>query len=43
MTVFLILSLCKLFGKKLCNTFEGTSEIKSNRKDTYNRLYQTLS
>jgi hypothetical protein len=22
--------------KKLCNTFEGTFEIKSTRKDTYN-------
>jgi hypothetical protein len=23
--------------KNLCNTFEGTSEIKSTHKDTYNR------
>jgi hypothetical protein len=23
--------------EKLCNTFEGTSEIKSTRKDTYNK------
>jgi hypothetical protein len=23
--------------EKLCNTFEGTSEIKSTRKGTYNR------
>jgi hypothetical protein len=22
---------------KLCNTYEGSSEIKSSRKDTYNR------
>jgi hypothetical protein len=29
--------------EKLCNTFEGTSEIKSTRKDTYNRQYQTFS
>jgi hypothetical protein len=29
--------------KKLCNTFEGTSEIKSTHKDTYNRQYQTFS
>jgi hypothetical protein len=27
---------------KLCNTYEGSSEIKSSRKDTYNRQYQTL-
>jgi hypothetical protein len=25
----------------LCNTYEGSSEIKSSRKDTYNRQYQT--
>jgi hypothetical protein len=25
---------------KLCNTYEGSSEIKSSRKDTYNRQYQ---
>jgi hypothetical protein len=24
---------------KLCNTFEGSSEIKSSRRDTYNRQY----
>jgi hypothetical protein len=24
---------------KLCNTYEGSSEIKSSRKDTYNRQY----
>jgi hypothetical protein len=28
---------------KLCNTFEGSFEIKSSRKDTYNRQYQTFS
>jgi hypothetical protein len=28
---------------KLCNTYEGTSEIKSSRRDTYNRQYQTVS
>jgi hypothetical protein len=28
---------------KLCNTYEGSSEIKSSRKDTYNRQYQTIS
>jgi hypothetical protein len=28
---------------KLCNTYEGYSEIKSSRKDTYNRQYQTFS
>jgi hypothetical protein len=28
---------------KLCNTYEGTLEIKSSRKDTYNRQYQTFS
>jgi hypothetical protein len=27
----------------LCNTYEGSSEIKSSRKDTYNRQYQILS
>jgi hypothetical protein len=27
----------------LCNTYEGSSEIKSSRKDTYNRQYQTFS
>jgi hypothetical protein len=28
---------------KLCNTYEGSSEIKSSCKDTYNRQYQTFS
>jgi hypothetical protein len=28
---------------KLCNTYEGSTEIKSSRKDTYNRQYQTFS
>jgi hypothetical protein len=28
---------------KLCNTYEGSSKIKSSRKDTYNRQYQTSS
>jgi hypothetical protein len=28
---------------KLCNTYEGSSEFKSSRKDTYNRQYQTFS
>jgi hypothetical protein len=28
---------------KLCNTYEGLSEIKSSRRDTYNRQYQTFS
>jgi hypothetical protein len=28
---------------KLCNNLEGTSEIKSIHKDTYNRQYQTFS
>jgi hypothetical protein len=28
---------------KLCNTYEGSSEIKSLRRDTYNRQYQTFS
>jgi hypothetical protein len=28
---------------KLCNTYEGSYEIKSSRKDTYNRQYQTFS
>jgi hypothetical protein len=28
---------------KLCNTYEGSSEIQSSRKDTYNRKYQTFS
>jgi hypothetical protein len=28
---------------KLCNTYDGSSEIKSSRRDTYNRQYQTLS
>jgi hypothetical protein len=27
---------------KLCNTYEGSSEIKLFRKDTYNRQYQTF-
>jgi hypothetical protein len=27
---------------KLCNTYEGSSEIKSSRNDTYNRQYQTF-
>jgi hypothetical protein len=28
---------------KLCNTYEGSSEIKSSHKDNYNRQYQTFS
>jgi hypothetical protein len=28
---------------KLCNTFESSSEIKSSRRDTYNRQHQTFS
>jgi hypothetical protein len=28
---------------KLCNTYEGSSKIKSSCKDTYNRQYQTIS
>jgi hypothetical protein len=28
---------------KLCNIFEGSSEIKSSHKDTYNRQYRTFS
>jgi hypothetical protein len=28
---------------KLCNTYEGSSENKSSRRDTYNRQYQTFS
>jgi hypothetical protein len=28
---------------KLCNTYEGSSEIKSSRKNTYNRQYQIFS
>jgi hypothetical protein len=28
---------------KLCNTYEGYSETKSSRKDTYNNQYQTFS
>jgi hypothetical protein len=28
---------------KLCNTHEGSFEIKSSRRDTYNRQYQTFS
>jgi hypothetical protein len=27
----------------LCNTYEGSSEIKFSRRDTYNRQYQTFS
>jgi hypothetical protein len=28
---------------KLCNTYEGSSKIKSSRRDTYNRQYHTFS
>jgi hypothetical protein len=28
---------------KLYNTYEGSSEIKSSHKETYNRQYQTFS
>jgi hypothetical protein len=28
---------------KLCNTYEGSSEIKYSRRDTYNRQYQMFS
>jgi hypothetical protein len=27
----------------LCNTYDGSSEINSSRRDTYNRQYQTFS
>jgi hypothetical protein len=28
---------------KLCNTYEGSSEIRSSRSETYNRQYQTFA
>jgi hypothetical protein len=28
---------------KLCNTYKGSSEIKSSQRDTYIRQYQTFS
>jgi hypothetical protein len=28
---------------KICNTYEGSSEIKSSHKDTYNSQHQTFS
>jgi hypothetical protein len=28
---------------KLCNTYDDSSEIKSSRRDTYNRQYHTFS
>jgi hypothetical protein len=28
---------------KLCNTYKGSSKIKSSHKDTYNRQYQTFT
>jgi hypothetical protein len=28
---------------KLCNTYEGSSEIKSSHRDTYNRQYPSFS
>jgi hypothetical protein len=28
---------------KLCNTYEGSSKIKSSRRDSYNRQYKTFS
>jgi hypothetical protein len=28
---------------KLCNAYEGSSEVKSSCRDTYNRQYQTFS
>jgi hypothetical protein len=28
---------------KLCSTYDGFSDIKSSRKDTYNRQYQTFT
>jgi hypothetical protein len=28
---------------KLCNTYESSCKIKSSRKDTYNKQYQTFS
>jgi hypothetical protein len=28
---------------KLCNTYDGSSKIKSSHKDTYNRQYQTFA
>jgi hypothetical protein len=28
---------------KLCNTYDGSSKIKSSRKDTYSRQYQTFA
>jgi hypothetical protein len=32
-----------MFGLNCANTYEGSSEIKSSRRDTYNRQYQTFS
>jgi hypothetical protein len=37
------LEMCHDVWLKLCNSYEGSSEIKSSRKDTYNRQYQTFS
>jgi hypothetical protein len=37
------LKIAHVVWLKLCNTYEGSSEIKSSRKDTYNRQYQTFS
>jgi hypothetical protein len=28
---------------KLCNTYKGSSEVKSSRRDTYNMQYKTFS
>jgi hypothetical protein len=37
------LEVVHVVWEKLCNTFEGTSEIKLTHKNTYNRQYQTFS
>jgi hypothetical protein len=37
------LEFAHVVWEKLCNTFDGTSEIKSTHKDTYNMQYQTFS
>jgi hypothetical protein len=37
------LEMAHVVWLKLCNTYEGSSEIKSSRRDTYNIQYQTFS
>jgi hypothetical protein len=41
--ISLLLEMTHDVWLKLCNTYDDSSEIKSSRRDTYNRQYQIFS